>query len=163
MDTSQIIVALIIIGIILETLIQFFSNKKYMLNTFGINEGNIYREVTHYQNMSLILIAIFIVLLIIFSVFDIFIECINLFIIGFVLSSLAYKVAIFGAVRRVYYDIQQRLLNYSLIALFSAFLILIFQITNSILIHFISILVFIIIILLHLNEFYIYYKMHKFM
>ena len=116
------IVFILILWLFLETVILFLINRSFILGKFGTGERKISKQVHEYSSRALNLTAItFAAISFIIAGIGLRIPNIEdsliIFVFGFFCFILSYKIGVFGATKRIYWSIQQRLLNFGLLSL----------------------------------------------
>lgn len=112
----------LIIGIILETGLLLCKDFDYALEEFGKHETNIVKEVERYASKALTLATItFAAISFLLGQYKNRLDQIQdplfLFVVGLSLFFISYKLEVFGPVKRIIWDIQQRLFNYGILSL----------------------------------------------
>lgn len=120
--TGEGLVALLATGIILETLGVVIGNREFTLGRFGQGEGNVDVEVEKYASKALTFASItFAGLAFLLAQFRNELALIRgpafLFVFGFALFLVSYKLEVFGGTHRLAWSLQQRLFNYGILAL----------------------------------------------
>lgn len=120
--TGEGIVVILIIWLFLETIVIILKNGKFVFGKFGKDERNIPDQVHQYSSKALNLSALtFAAIAFLISGVGLEIAKVKdpliVFVFGFFCFIVSYKFSIFGATRRIYWSVQQRLLNFGLLSL----------------------------------------------
>lgn len=159
--SGQGLVTILIIWLFLETLVIITKNGKFVFGKFSKDEGNIADQVHQYSSKALNLSALTFAA-ITFLISGVGLEITKvadpliIFVFGFFCFIISYKLSIFGATRRIYWSMQQRLLNFGLLSL--VFGLLIFFIKQLPQVNILIISMTIIAVFFHLKEYYSDYK-----
>lgn len=122
-DSTGIGVALLLVGsFLLETLLLIQQNLSHALNGFGKAEGDITTEVRNYARKAITFASItFAAVTFVLAQFGnelaLVRDTLFLFVFGLALFLVSYKIQVFGATKRIYWSLQQRLFNYGILAL----------------------------------------------
>jgi len=126
MLSGEGIVFLLFFWICLETVILLLKNKDFLLGKFGKEERRTEKEVTEYSskaiNLATITFAVISLTIVaigkcpIESTFDIS-HTLFVFVLGLAFFIISYKISVFSATRRVYWYLQEKFLNFGILAL----------------------------------------------
>lgn len=126
--TGEGLVVFLLLGIVAETIGVIVGNREFTLGRFGEGEGNVDVEVEKYASKALTFASItFAGVTFLLAQFQEQLAQIRgpmlLFVFGFALFLLSYKLEVFSGTHRLAWSLQQRLFNYGILALVSGLLL----------------------------------------
>ena len=148
---------LLVLWLGIETGILLFANPSYLLDSFGQGEKHTVKEVESYASKALTFASLtFAGLTFVLAQFresnpEIIGNTVYLFTVGFGLFILSYKLEVYGAFRRIYFSMQQRLFNFGVLSLVFGLALFFYEFSTGLSVP--IILITVLIVALHLKEY----------
>ncbi|MDX5988716.1 hypothetical protein E6P09_07565 [Haloferax mediterranei ATCC 33500] len=142
-----------------ETTLLLYKDKSKFLGGFEEGEARVKKEVERYASKSLNLASItFAAIALVLGLDTPPQGALLMFSYGFVLLVISFKVEVFGAVRRIWWDLQQRIFNYGILSIILGIYLYIHQ--SRIQYEFVADLLVVAVVSIHIYEYYFDYKNH---